>query len=517
MPKPYSPQTINEFGTYHFTDDLANAALADNEGATVLNLNFTEAKTLTKRLGFVTKNANVTSVATVPSGGTQFQPTTVRMLGVQRRSPTGSLANRLWFTDIAKAHVWTLEADYVTAVWTAVTTGNLQIDGAEWMILAGTPSLPYEMKLCRSTGGMCRFNVGGVCPGFTTSPAGTHLSLFKDRLFMINSLHTSGQESRLWFSDPTAYETWPANNFLDVAPANGEYCVATIPFNDQLVIFKNRSTYVLTADGQPTSWVLRMLHPTIGCVGRGTPLIISGFIYFLSNDGVYRTDGTTFERISEPIDVFIRTNTGSSTSGSVLGRDACFWDDKYILFLPDVVGDVKTLLVYDTRVDAWSRWQVATGVNLAGPVVYSELRPPTLIVGDQSVNKIYAMGQQIFQDNGSNYTVTWQSKMFTWGDPSKYKRNYLLTLDIGAMLTNTESVAVAHRKDALPTGSNHTPTTVTPTARTSYDLSRKLLKYRGAGYARFLGASISYTGNQPFDLFSVTWLNEVKDTVKQSN
>lgn len=524
MPQHYQPKTISEFGTLRVTDNTANAALGDDEGATIDNLNFTDSRTLVKRQGINTKLDPVVTTQAFP-GGALTNPTSIRFLGMQRRAVSGA-SDRLFFTNLTKTELWGAFIFGANGTaWGPDTVvfrspGPAAITGAEWMVEAATPAQPFQMQLIRSTGGPISITGPGVPGSPVTGPSGTHLTLFKDRLFAINSLHTSGQESRLYFTDAQNYTSWPANNFIDVAPANGEFCVCTVVFNDQLIVFKNKSTWVLTADGQPTSWVMRTLHPTIGCVGRGTPLIISGFVYFLSGDGVYRTDGTTFERISEPIDSTIKGLTSSLVSSSVLARDAVFYDDKYILLLPDTLGACDRAYVYDTRVQQWSRWMFGSGVDISGVVPYQEPTPPFLWLGHRTSPIAYYMGQfgNIPVDGtASNYTVNWQSKMLTHGEAMSYKRNYMVGLDVGPMSDELQNVTISHRKDATIPGVSHNPATVSGGSVTGYDQSRKLLKYKGAGYFRFLGISIVYVGSKKFELFSVTWQNEANDTVKQSS
>lgn len=526
MPQAYQATTIDKFQGLRITDVLNNAALDDDEASICDNFNLTDKQTLTKRKGWAVRNGAIVPTIKAPAGVLSFfTPIAIRILAIQRRSPTGSSPARLWFTDVNQSNLWCADLPNLTNV-TIVQTGTpAAITGIEWILELGTPSSPYEMKGCSTN-----FNTFGITAATPpvvgvsgTSPNGTHLTSFKDRLFMINSVHSSGQESRLYYSDSaippaSGTGTWPANNFIDILPGSGEFCVATVVFNDQLIIFKNRSTWVLNADGQPTSWVLRNLHPTIGCIGRGTPIIINGFIYFLAQDGVYRTDGTTFERISEPVDAYMQ-GFSTTNSASVLIRDAFFWDDKYILMLPAVTGLNCTPLVYDTRVGVWTRWVNGGSPQLDfyGGVVYADIIPQKLYVGSRLTNAVFSMGDPVYQDNGGNYICTWRSKRFTWGDPTKYKRNFMFMCDVGYTTSEPQNITATHSVDNVSVSQPHAPAVVGTTAVSTWDLARKELKFKGAGYARAMFTEVEYNGNQKFDLFSVSWLNAVKDTVKTSN
>ena len=527
MTKAYQQTTISKFKGLRITDVLNNAALEDEEASICDNFNLTDMGTLQKRLGWVVRNEAIVPTIKSPAGMPAFTaPLAIRILAIQRRSPTGSSPARVYFTDVNQSNLWCADLPNITNVTIIGTPTNTAMLGVEWMLELGTPSAPYQMKGCSTNS--TPFGVTAATPPTTgisgTGPFGTHMSVFKDRLFMINSVDATGLESRVNYSDsaiPPALGTgvWPANNFFDINPGSGEFNVATIVFNDQLVIFKNRSTWVLTADGAPTQWIVRNLHPTLGCIGRGTPIIINGFIYFMSHDGVYRTDGTTFERISEPVDIYVKAFS-TTNSASVLIRDAFYYDDKYILMLPAIDGTNKTPLVYDTRLGVWTRWVNGGGPNidLYGGIVYNDVTPARLYTGSRISPAIYSMGESIYLDDGDTYGCVWRSKRFTWGDPTKYKRNYMFMADVGyATSEASSSIVVTHSVDNIAESAPHTPTVVGTVAVSMWDLSRKELKYKGAGYTRAMYTEVSYNGNQQFNLFSVSWLNEQRDVIKDSN
>jgi len=526
--KAYSPFTLDKFGGLRFGDSANSAAMEDNEAVQIDNFNFTDMGTLKKRDGWYPTNTDVTMTLKIPAGAPTAHPATIYPLGVQRLSPAGAV-HRLWFTNMAQTDIWfLLFPSLATADCTlARVPAGVAIDKAEWIIQAATPTAPYQMHLCRSggngSGGLISIDQTGTPTAFLTSPAGTHLSLFKDRLFMVNSIHAGGQESRVYFSDSAippglGYGTWPANNFFDIAPASGEFNVATIVFNDQLMIFKNRSIWTLTVEGLPSNWLVRNLHPSIGCIGRGTVKIINGFIYFLSLEGVYRTDGTTFERLSDPVDDMLR-QFQTLTANDVLRRNALHWDDKYILLMPDANADVLSAQVYNLNVQQWSRWVWGTTppLNIPNAVTYWETTPPSLYAGDADDNCVYNMGDNVYyQDNGSNFSAIWRSKKFTWGDPTVYKRNYWVGIDVG-FTGGVRSLSFTHIGDTNDTATFFQETIVNPSDNTTYDFVRKELKFRGFGYSRALSGQITYLTDTALEIFNITWLNNVKDTVGKPN
>lgn len=526
--KAYQQTTIEEFKGLRFTDILNNAAMDDAELGILDNFNLTQVGTLTKRNGWFSANANIVPTIKNPAGVAAFTaPITIRFPGpsIQRRAPSGGNPTKVWFSDVNQSNLWCADLPSFTGVTICQSNIPAAVLGVEWMIEAGTPAQQYSMQGCRTNGNpfACLESGGQFVQIAASGPLGTHLTQFKDRLWMVNSVSTIGFESRLFYSDIGAYATWGASSFIDIQPNSGEFNVATIVFNDQLIIFKNNSTWVLTADGLPTNWILRNLHPTIGCSGRGTPIIINGFIYFLSQTGLYRTDGTTFERISEPVEAFLQ-NFGTAGASIVLGRQAFYYDEKYILVTPNqTTGTNTTYLCYDLKREAWSRWVNggATQLDLQGLLIYNDTTPPRLYGGIRSpagTGKVWYMSTSSgYQDDSANYSCIIRTKRFTWGDPTAYKKNFMFMLDVGYTNTEPQTVTVIHSKDNTEVVQPHQPTIINAAGVGTWDFARKELKFRGAGYHRAMYTQITFSGSSNFDVFKMSWLNQDRNTVKASN
>lgn len=532
MPKAYEAKTITEFGGLHnpgtATGSSAvyrdNADLQDNEAALMLNFVFNDVGGISKRHGFITYNSNVQATATSPVGQTLVHPANIWPLAIQRRSV--AFNDLLFFTSSAQANIWRLELTSVTNTFCVrvLMPSNTAINNVEWMIPAGTPTEPYQMMICRRAGNMHFIDGNGIAGApLSSSPPATHITLFKDRIFSVDSSASNGDEHKVKFSQPTDYGNFPANNYFSLGLQGGDYLVATCVFNDQLIIFKSRSIWTLSADGLPTSWSWRNLHASLGCAGRGSIQIIGGMIYFLGTDGVYRTDGTSFERISDPVHIpsaFTVTANPASTNEI----QAFYYDNKYILFS----RGVNSQYVYDIPREAWSYWSPSGSVTVGGGVPYIDTATHRLYVGDNSANRIYVMTEDEmseaapWQDNGANYDCVWQSKRLTWDDANNYRRNYAFTADIGFTQGAAGNVVVQHTIDPFRdefAGNNFNKFVVPPlgAATLSNSQARRLIKVQGAGYTRGLDTQITYTAPTSFTLYSVTWLNQVKDVVKWSN
>jgi hypothetical protein len=528
--KAYEAKTIKKFGGLWYDSSSSGnqqydgAAIPEDEMATVLtNMYVTPAGNLTKRHSAYGLNNTVAPTITKPAGQPLTAPADIRMLAIQRIQ--AAYNDRIYFTDQAKTNVWYTELSSClnSTCHRVMTPTNQAIDNAEWMIGASIAATPYHMYICRNNGGLVGVNHQGYPQAFSSSPAGTFMALHKERIFMINTLGTDSIESRVYYSESNDFYNWPVNNFFPVGQSGGDVCISMCVFNDDLYIFKTQSIWVLSGDG-PSTWSVRNVHPSLGCVGRGTVLVHGGMIYFLGQDGAYRTDGTSFEKISNPVDQLV--DLTMSDMNYCLKRYAWFVDQYYIVLS---TWNTDTVLCYDTDGGTWSKFQYAGGIRLSNALPYLEQGTGAFYMGDYrrpSIYKVYGydvpeMGYP-WEDNHTGdpvnckYTCTWRSKRLTFDEPAKMKRNYAFVLDVGAT-TGTVNVKYTFDTNDTTAQGTWTQTLYTSTSQPpGGSVNRASLKAAGAGYVRAMETEVNITNSDSFDIFSVTWLNQIKDFTKGS-
>jgi hypothetical protein len=145
-----------------------------------------------------------------------------------------------------------------------------------------------------------------------TSIAAWHAS----RLFL--RFDGQGNNSRLQFSapvkpdkgedipdvsfDPTDFA--PGNDFrgngggwIDFNDGKHQGPISALhPFGQYLIVFKRRSTWVLSGEDN-ASWTVRRVARGVGAIGQQCHVEMDGLVYFLSDDGLYATDGTAVEPV----------------------------------------------------------------------------------------------------------------------------------------------------------------------------------------------------------------------------
>lgn len=477
MAKKFEPITITGFSGLNTVDPVG--AIPDDALAVATNVDITDSRTLAKRRGFA-RWSN-----TQPNGGLA----SIRMLGRHRTATADKLyfctSGRLWranTTDMSSVEEITLSAASVTnCQWGFQHAGNFQVVRS-----GGGTNIGVTMASTAAING--------------TGPSATHAVAHKNRMFSFNTLDTGGTlEYRLHYSAINNLSSWnTSTDFIDVNPGDGAPIVALVVLSDTLYIFKSDSTWALTADGSPSSWVLRNVNQGIGCVGRGTVQIIDGMIYFLARQGVYRTDGVTFEELSGPIRNQF-TNRVYSTRQSLLDADSAYFDNKYIVSL----DGGQTQWVYHISVGGWTRWIVGGSISPRGFCNVSEYSPDYLYTGCGVTGYLYRMGATaaVWQDDTTNYTVDVRTKEFTFNNPTSFKRLHYTELDFDPFTSTSLTVTLRHNFDGNVTNT-HSVTSVFTT--------RNMLRFPGVGYFRYLQERIEMSANSDFELLGINMMVEAR-------
>jgi hypothetical protein len=223
-----------------------------------------------------------------------------------------------------------------------------------------------------------------------------------------------GDKSRLLFSAPLDFEKHAdvadvVFDMTDFQPGNdikgpgGGW----IPFNDgkkggviealhsygpYLLVFKRRAVWALSGLSEE-SFTPKKVAGQVGAVGPDCVAELDGLVYFLSDDGLYVTDGNDVEPVpgNEKVSQTIKARIDSMNAVGD-GRDPQVWhyDDRVWISLPDSSASEKHwTLVYDPK--AASFWKTNLPVLAARPSRSAGVQhlyfsaPPTYGVSDDLV------------------------------------------------------------------------------------------------------------------------------------
>lgn len=282
-----------------------------------------------------------------------------------------------------------------------------------------------EFYIFRTSGTLLKYT-GAALTTIAGSPMGTNASVFKDRLFILNT-ESSTLASRLYFSEAGDFTTWPAINFIDVNFGDGDLLTACHPYQDRLIIFKALTTWALYVQGDPTSWVLRVLNNEIGCSSGYGVIEVVGVLYLAAVRGVYRTDGITFEEVSRAIRPAFHDRLSELTS---LNLDhVARWEDSLIWRITKADGNGEYYCL-NFRTGGWAYWTLSGGLE---PEFFF-----TSLIGDPGVysgchgldGHILRFGDEVYMDDMVEYTSRAVTKHFDFDKPEAMKRGKVLLPEI---------------------------------------------------------------------------------------
>lgn len=377
--------------------------------------------------------------------------------------------------------------------------------------------------------------------GFTAIaaiPQGQAAVIHKERLYITPGISATTNASRLKFSDSGDFETWGASDFIDISQGDGTNLVDLTVFQDNLLLFKEHSSYILAYDVRPTDAVVREISSTIGVVRQFCVVNYENQVYIIDHLGwVYEIINHDFHRINTKVP-FIRDDTAPSS----------FADEKIFLSLLEdrlICRFYKKVYVYGLRTRTWSEWESASNIlQYFGPIV--TLRPSTgnefysgsalganegvikFFNTQTSTNKEQTIGPVVHtitcnaKTKNFDMAISHQFKRLWWWGADVSTNNSIkgIATPIVHSFSVTWDAASAHDWDDLETWNQplSEPTTVETTVSTGTGTSRQFAKFlQGLRYRQINFKVVLTTDGTTVDgparLFSMTILTESKQVV----
>lgn len=164
--------------------------------------------------------------------------------------------------------------------------------------------------------------------------------------------------SRIRWSDLGDIDTYPANNYIDIEPDDGDSIVAIKRYQNNLYVFKKHSIYeiIITGGAGAEAFIYRPIARNMGAYAKMSVKVVeSRGIVFLGQSGVYLFDGANFDFISDSIqrklDGLNRSRYADAVGVVHTGKN------QYLLSVSDGVDTKnKTMLVWDYVQQAWSTY-----------------------------------------------------------------------------------------------------------------------------------------------------------------
>ena len=132
---------------------------------------------------------------------------------------------------------------------------------------------------------------------------------FKDRLW------TFGSNKIYYTNVPTVGglpETWNLATNFEVISSPGGNCGITklVPLGNKLIIFTTNGLYTLLVEGEPASWIQRVLDSKSICTSFQCAFESKGAVYYVNTEGVWATNGIKTVKLSGTIEDQFFQSTG---------------------------------------------------------------------------------------------------------------------------------------------------------------------------------------------------------------
>jgi hypothetical protein len=249
-----------------------------------------------------------------------------------------------------------------------------------------------------------------------TLPNGKYIIAHGNRMWVANvpAAGTSDPGSTLYWSDLGDPRTWTAANVNMLDPNDGDEITGLGKVGSYLLVFKRRKTFLIYDSDIGAN---RRISDSVGCCSNRSITETPSGTFFLTLDrGVYRTDGSRMDLVSDNVAPTISALSTTQREGAA----GAFFNDHYYLSAGSVTLD------YDATLGSW--WLHDFVANQWAVMRFSS--STDLYAANASVAKVSkAFVSGTTQDNSANFTAYWKGPWQTFGAPFLRKRLRGLRLD----------------------------------------------------------------------------------------
>lgn len=329
------------------------------------------------------------------------------------------------------------------------TNGVYKLSGGVWTLITNTFQaacmVQYKDKawlFAKPSSG----TPGGSWDGTTFTaiaamPKCEAATVYKERVYTAPGITSTTNTARLTFSavaDPT---TWNGADFFDVSPGDGQKLIDLIVFNNNLLLFKEHSTFTLGYDTKPADAAITKISNKVGASGPRCVVNAESDIFVYHNGDVYELVNFNWVQVNLKVPF---TYDPSAPSTRDLPVFMSLFGSRII------VRYYNNIYVLDLRTRVWTRWASADSVlHNFGPLVAF---PSNVSV---NINDLYYAGSSILSNKNvfvltdgydtittesSPISCTVTTKNYTMQVPYRFKRLYWWGIEA---VTNKDVTGIA--------------------------------------------------------------------------
>lgn len=249
--------------------------------------------------------------------------------------------------------------------WTALSPGGTTRECKTMEVYNNTVWLPSTTA---SSGGGMSWTPGGGAVAVAAMPRGEKCVVHKNRLYICPGESATTNSSRLSFSQSADFTTWPAPNFIDVQPGDGDTLNNVAVYQDNLLLFKGESSHVLAYDLDPTDAILREINPVVGSTGSFGVVQYENFIYVMHRNKVYEVSNYIYSLLNIKVPFVFDNALPTSTTAR--------YENQHLSTLGErlIVRYYNRTYSYQLRTKTWGEWRKTDNTStiewhIFGPLV----------------------------------------------------------------------------------------------------------------------------------------------------
>ncbi len=413
--RPISRQTV-----YNPSGGLNNNGspnlISDKEWSDLLNVQFDEGGVVRKRMGFTSFADTLTSAYGLGSLVTDTYNQLLTVDGTTFKYTTGTS----WTTVGSVAFTASLDTTFTQAraktyIWNG-TNGGTEWDGA-------TLTRPGTMPKAKFSVFYSSYHIAGGVDGQSSR---VYISVLADSSDFTNAATTLNNSTEV--PGATVFAGSGAN-YIDVQPNDGDKITALGVFQDVLIIFKQFSIYQMTFDDTGTPFV-QLVTRAAGCIAPRTVENVENDLYFLSREGVrvLGNEANYFNSIrTSIISQNIDPDILSMLPSSFAKANSIYYQDEYIISIPDSAGNLTYTYSYNRVFRAWSKWSNISARSMA--IFVDADNNTSLLFMPTDATQVYEFTPGTYTDNGVPISCYILSKVFDFKNPDITK----YFVDLGLM------------------------------------------------------------------------------------
>lgn len=393
--------------------------IGDKDWSDLLNIQFDEGGVARKRMGYTTFGQTLTSAYGLGSLVTDTYNHLLTIDGTEFKYSAGTS----WTTVSSVAFTASLDTTFTQArgktyIWNGVQAGTTW-DGSTLARPGTMPKAKFSVF----------YNGYHIASGVDGQSSRIYLSVNTDADDFTNA---DGTDSVTWNATVVPGATvfsGTGAEYADIQPNDGDKITALGVFQNIVIIFKQFSIYQMTLDASGTP-VIELITRAAGCVSPRSVENVENDLYFLSREGVrvlgneanyYGSIRTSV--ISGNIDPDMLSMLPSTFSKA----HSIYYQDEYIIQIPDSSGALTYTYSYNRVFKAWSKWD-AIQAGAFNTFVGSDNSVKLLFVRNAGT-QVYEFTPDTYTDNGLPIEAFLLSKVFDFKNPDITK----YFVDLGLM------------------------------------------------------------------------------------